>query len=218
MSTRVIQDLLDQDYSLSVTYLPTGKTVSFSGYVSSFKDNFKPEWNSESSYGRMDPVFTYKYTSRNISITIDVPSDSQSEATANFKKLQNLMSFSYPVYEKEKISNLGESDTEAMLKKGNLGDMMAGSNAMLLSRPPLVAVKFANLISSNVGGKLLGKLGDITYDMDKDLGFYSENGNLIPKYFSLSLEMDVIHTQPLGWEQDGSVVKPRSKNKFPYGV
>lgn len=223
MSTRTIQDALDQEYSVSITYLPTGKTISFSGFVNSFKDTFKPEWQSENVYGRMDPIYTYKHTSRNINITIDVPSDSQSEAAGNFKKLQTLMSFAYPVYEKEKISSLTPQEIDASLAKANVSvstaDKMAGSNAMLMSRPPLVVVKYANLISSNnLGGRLLGKLGDITYDMDKEMGFFSENGNLIPKYFSLSLELDVIHTQPLGWEQDADTVKPRSKGKFPYGV
>ena len=216
---RDIQDALDQEYSISITYLPNNQTVSFSGYISDLNDTFKQDWTPESVYGRMDPIYAFKNTTRKITCNIDVPSDSDGDAIANFMKLEKLITFNYPVYVKQNTIKLVNNEQLAETLKSN-NTKLVGGNAMLISQPPLVAIKFANIISSNnVGGKLIGKLNGTNYEWDKDATFFANNGRLIPRYFKIKLEFDVMHGSPLGWEQDGANISIRDKKgKFPYGV
>lgn len=223
--SRSIQDSLDNNYSISITYLPTNNTVSFSGYVEGMKDSYTLNWNTDEVYGRIDPIYTYKSTTRKVNISFHVPSESLGDAKANFKKLQTLLTFSYPVYEKESILRLGVAGSDELATRlGDSGipsaDKMASGNAMLLSRPPLVSIKFANLISSDtIDKKLVGKYNEINYEYDQDQGVYSENGKIIPKYFKVSIELDVIHTADIGWEIENNKVLWKGKgSKYPYGV
>lgn len=73
--------------------------ATFKAFLTAFKDNFRVNWNQRETYGRMDPVQTFKNTQRSISISFDVPSKDLAEATFNFHELQKLIMMQYPVYE-----------------------------------------------------------------------------------------------------------------------
>ena len=47
-------------------HVPSGETVKFKGFITDFKDNYNLDFNREQVYGRMDPIVTYKNTSREI--------------------------------------------------------------------------------------------------------------------------------------------------------
>lgn len=224
MSTTSIRESLDQDYSISITHIPINKTVSFSGFVSSFKDNFKINWQEEQAYGRMDSIYSYKNTTRNINIEFMAVSENQLIAEANFIKLQTLLSFSYPVYEatKQEFVSFTKTSTERKeIDKSLEGTKTIPGNAMLISQPPLLAFRFSNLINSNsqiLQSKLIGKVNELSYNMDPDGVFYSKEGKLIPDRFKINLNIDVIHSSPLGWIKVGDRYQLRDKNKkFPYG-
>ena len=46
--------------------------VYFHGFITAFKDVFKPEWNEESVFGRTEPIGIYKGISRRISFSFVV--------------------------------------------------------------------------------------------------------------------------------------------------
>jgi hypothetical protein len=95
-----------------ITCLSTGEKVQFFPYDFEFDDIFKPEWGSYDGFGRMDPVMTYKRTSRtaNLSFNVvaesktkDLPKDLQKNpdiptAENNFENLQKLIQGLYPKY------------------------------------------------------------------------------------------------------------------------
>jgi hypothetical protein len=81
-----------------------------------------------------------------------------------------------------------------------------------ISSPPLIYVKFLNWITNeyemaNVGNAqnaLVATINEVSFSPDLEQGFHVEisdevNKILIPKMFTISLNLTIIHTQELGW-------------------
>ena len=79
-----------------VTSLITGEPISFFPYYFEFDDIFRPEWGTYEGFGRMDPVMTYKRTSRTATLSFNVVAEERNDdilsnterqtAENNFKK------------------------------------------------------------------------------------------------------------------------------------
>jgi hypothetical protein len=99
---------------VTITSLITGEPISFFPYDFEFDDIFRPEWGTYDGFGRMDPVMTYKRTSRTATLSFNVVAESKAKdlpedlqknsdiptAENNFKKLQKLIQGLYPAYKK----------------------------------------------------------------------------------------------------------------------
>lgn len=231
--TRAIQDQLDKNFSITIQHLPSNSIVSFSGFVDTFSDSYKQKWSSEEVYGRMDPMYFYQNTTRQIKIDFSVPSENALDAEANFKKLSKLMRFSYPTYEAPKTNQTdapaqapaaaadAQATEEARQALSSASSKTSASgNALLLSTPPLIAINFSNFISSPVNsGRLIGKMDSISFDAEQGATYYSVGKNLFPAFFKVKLQFDPIHATPLGWVKSGANNRTTPRNKtFPYGV
>lgn len=203
---------------IDIYHVPSGESVRFKAFVTSFSDAYSSNWNEETPFGRMDPITTYQNTTRQISLGWDVPSFSFAEAKENMKKASLLLSMLYPEYED--------------------GD----GGATTMKSPPLFKVKFLNLIQdsnapeANSGNAktsgLLGKLSGFTFEPDLEAGFFqpsvvvpeagtqsSDLGKLFAKTLKFQTELTVLHQHPLGWKNANKGAKrPDSFNAFPYGV
>jgi len=78
--------------------------VSFFPYDFEFDDSYKPEWGSYEAFGRMDPIMTYKRTTRDINLSFNVVAENAQTASDNFDYLQILINSLYPQY-----SNVGSN-------------------------------------------------------------------------------------------------------------
>lgn len=204
-------------------HVPTGQSVAFKAFLTQYSDQYESTWNDEEVYGKMDPISTFKKTSRVISLGWDVVASSIEEAIENLQKCSLLYSMLYPVYE----------------------DLPGGSNATSISTSPLLRLKFMNLIQNSAAGssanaKVSGLLGYSTgfvYEPDLESGFFdpleiditktiikngvSENlanenlrNHLFPQTNKLSCNFRVIHEHKLGWTKEKTVRK--DFDKFPY--
>lgn len=248
-------------------------SATFKAFITAFKDNFKVNWNSKDTFGRMDAIQTYKNTQRNISLSFDVPSFSEEEALANFIELHKLITMQYPVYEtknlitakeesapnhdaeyfqlsnkveQEKLkaialvnaksdSNSEQKATELALIEKQAADYQdrigksieqstqlklsqqsqvlntqSGPRLKFMSSPPLLYIKFMNLISStddrsniqkhvDVSDALVGIVSEVSFEPDVEQGFHFMHSKLVPKLFNINLTITVIHTSELGW-------------------
>ena len=160
------------------------KFVSFKAFITEFTDNFASNWNSEEVYGRPDPIHTFQNTVRTINISWDVPSAGMAEAQENLAKASKMMRFLYPSYRQE-------------------------GNASTLTKPPLLRMRFTNLIKRDDTTGLLGKVNGFTFAPDFEVGFWDghkhlqalgeSNSTLYPKLLRFSCEFSVIHEHHLGW-------------------
>ena len=165
-------------YTLFVEYIPTGLHITFKGMLTEFKDNHISEWQTESVYGRMDDIHTFRNTKRSMDIGFVVPAFDAEDARCNLAKVNALTKKLYPTY---------------------TGDSTNVSN---ISQAPLLRIRFANLIRdgrlSNESG-LLGKTDGFSFAPVLEDGFFDYPGLLYPKTINIQFKFDVLHEHVVGW-------------------
>lgn len=161
-------------------------TLIFPAYLKKISDTIKPEYNSVRVFGRTDPIPTYKFTSRRMSLEFDMPAFSEFDANEILKKFNILMKNMYPGF----IENKGQT---------------------IINSPPLVRIKFANLIVNPLNGNsgLLGYTSElaITHDFNTHGTFVvpqdnesdEQQGYVFAKSYSLNFNFDVLHESIVGW-------------------
>ena len=171
-----------------------GTNVRFPAFLTSFTQTFTSNWNEEDVYGRMDPIATFQNTRRAINLAFDCPAPNLRTAKTNLKNCNTLASFLYPGYIDQ--PELGAvADAEGKIK----------SAGKIISRPPLVSVKFANLINgggsakSTTRGGQLGYMSGLEWSPVLEMGMFRDGYSFYPKVISLSFTLNVLHQGVKGW-------------------
>jgi hypothetical protein len=193
-----------QIYSFSNgAYSNSNKAIEFPAFVTDFTDSYKSDWKPEFVYGRMDPIAVFKNTSRNIIVSFDIPNESLEKGSENMQKINFFIRGLYPIY----------------------SSGARGTN--ILSTPPMFRVKFANLVSNVVQQDngdtlrtgLLCYIPSFDFKPKVDSGFFVTNQEktLIPKLFSATLNLSIIHEHALGNKSNNGLNLPRINIKtFPH--
>lgn len=150
---------------ITIEHVPTSQKANFTAYINSMNDEYTSDYQTETVLGRMDPIMSYRATSRKLSLEFDVVAASETEAIANFKEIKKLARFMYP-----KFSDKGA-----------------------IKSAPLIRIHFRNLISDiNTGKGLLGACDGFSYTPDFE-STYISNGSIFPKKTTVSLTITVLH-------------------------
>ena len=168
-------------------------------FLTSFGQNFNSTWTSEQVYGRNDPIANFQGTQRTLNVAWEVPSGDVEEAEKNMKKISTLTKMLYPGYSQGTIEV--EKDSALETELGGTRKVIIGSNALSLSKAPLIRLKFANLINSAFkknGEGLLGYVGNMSANPVLDMGMYTKDKKLFPKVYSISIDFTVLHEHDLG--------------------
>ena len=228
--------LFNQGFKFSIEHVSSRQKIEFKAFITAFNDTYSQDWNSEPVYGRADPLYNFKQTTRRISFAFKMPAASEGEAYANLAKAQKLAQIMYPNY------------TDV-------------SGAKVLSQAPLLRLKIMNLLQvptgpsgdASSGEKLydgygtggegvLGWFSDVTFTYNlenSDNGVFQKlnsngsraPGTILPKTIDVSIGgFNPIHEQLLGWQveyEKGKDNKDTDKIKrvyfgegksFPYGA
>lgn len=172
--------------------------VQLDAFLTSFNNSTTATWSEETVYGRQDVIGTYQSTKRKISFGVNVVSYNLETAKSNMQKINNLTKMLYPTYN----SSLEILETGA-----------ASTNALTLSKVPLVYLKFGNLIHEG-GGPLLGWMGSFTANPVLDMGMFIQNGNMYPKIWDVSIDFTPQHQQMIGVTKDSAI----GMANFPYNT
>ena len=174
----------------------TLEKVAFPAFLSTFTQTFSSNWSTEEVYGRNDPIATFQGTKRSISLAFDVPSHNVASAKASLGKCNMLAQFLYPGYLKTRPTTAKHSPGK------------------IISRPPLVKVKFANLIAGNNGSDgLLGYLSGLELNPSLEMGMFQDGGSFYPKVIALSFTLNVLHQDDLGFGPKAKKAKKKSQGK-----
>lgn len=168
----------------------SGVNVIFKAFLTDFSQNFASTWNAENVFGRMDPIPTFDNTKRTISVGWDIPSYDITDAKNNLHKCSVLVQMLYPNY----------SATQNYTPQGQDEGSFSATLANSLTKPPLLKLKFANLISTSTPGTddgLLGWVDGINWQPKLDEGMFAHNGKFYPKVISLSCTFNVLHQENL---------------------
>lgn len=224
--------LANRGMNIGFTHVPTGKQITFKAFITTFNETYSSDWASEQVFGRSDPIYMFKNTSRNISLAWKIPAASPGEAFENLSRLQKLLQFLYPTY-----TNVQQANT--------------------INMSPLIRLKLMNLVHNNnlegdsfnqiyesTGGQsegtltsptgLLGVIKNISvaHNLESADGVFetyapkdpnSHSGaKILPKLIEVNLDFGVIHEQTLGWQEDQFGISQDNANaggsSFPYGV
>lgn len=222
---------------VSFQHVPSDENVHFKGFITAFNETYNCDWQSETVFGRADPIHMFKNTQRQITLAFNVPAASESEAFENLGRVQRLITFLYPSYVNPGNAITISNSPLVRLKVMNIlaarpqfGDPTQGKQN---SNSEYAAGTFERLVqdgadsswdadgnSSNSGG-LLGIIKNVTvnHNLDNpDHGVFEINkGTILPKMIEVNLTFAAIHEHPLGWSADGSSQKFQNQ-LFPYGI
>ena len=181
--------MINKDYfQIFLTHLPTGESVNFDGWVTNFSDTFTSSWNPTKAYGRMDDLYTFQGTSRELTLAFDVVASDRFEAAKNIRDLNRLAQFLYPVYDQ------AVQGTDPL------------ANSQVLKAAPLLKMKYNGLVSdASTGGDLVGFLRGFSYQPAIESGqfFVPGRGSGTPfiayQVHQVQLQYVVIHTHLTGW-------------------
>ena len=119
---------------ISFTSMHVSSHVKFKAFITSFSQEFSSNWNSQTVFGRMDPIQTFQNTQRTISLAFKTTSVDAAEAKENLDKINRLTKMLYPTYDDPGTGGFG------------------AANALTIAKPPLMRVKFTNWIQGGSGG------------------------------------------------------------------
>ena len=143
---------IDNKMVLSFASLTTGVRADFKAFIENIMDNFNSGWSSDQPYGKADPIRHFSGTQRTMQITWSTHAADEAEAKDNMRRISALAQMQYPVYENrgygDPVSNSGGALTNALLP--TRAKVPKTQRRWCISAPPLMAVKFANLIKTTV--------------------------------------------------------------------
>jgi hypothetical protein len=200
---------------LSFASLTTGVRADFKAIIESLMDNFNSGWASEQPYGKSDPIRHFSSTQRTMQITWSCHAANEEEAADNMRRISALAQMQYPVYENRGYT--GPKNTNSFTSAA--ASKPQSQRRWCIAAPPLIAVKFANLIQGTVPSSDLpkgaypdnGTVSKRLYGEEKieglicafdslqinpriEVGFFEAPGGVLyPKAYDLSCMMTVLH-------------------------
>lgn len=169
--------------------------VKFKAFIESLNQSFASNWNSQTVFGRMDPIQTFQNTQRTISLTFKTTSINAEEAAENLKKINLLTRMLYPTYDDPGAQGPAP---------GPIALASRATNALTMAKPPLMRVRFVNWIQSSPNKGLIAAVSGFDYDADwTDEGCFDYLNNVVPKTITVSCTLNILHEHDLGWSQNG---------------
>jgi hypothetical protein len=175
-------------------------------YITEFKDNYAPNFGETQVFGRADPIPVYSNTKRQVSVGVMIPCYDVMDSNENMKKVNKLIKNLYPGYEKLK------------------------SGAKVLSSPPLIRIKFANLIMNhkNPAKGLLGYVTSFSTDFNLKGGVFlaspggkgmaGQEGMILPRAIGISITFTALHESTIGFKTNSGVNQFFGNENFPYNT
>jgi len=135
-----IEEQLDAEYvPFYFKDLRTNEILAFHAFISSLSDSYTANYNETSAYGRLDPVKTYKDTTRSISFDFMIVSTSPKDFDRMWYSINRLTSMVYPQWSKGEQLTSGEDGSFTFTQPFS----------QVISSSPLIRIRIGDLIRSN---------------------------------------------------------------------
>ena len=211
------------------------KDVFFKAFITAFNETYSPNFNPTEVFGRTDPIYQYKNTTRNITLAFKMPAASESEAFENLGRVQKLLQMLYPSYKDINNALTLSQAPLVRLKVMNLLTSHPGVNydqgAEGWNKDTTIADKFVAYRSTeDPGHGLLGVITSCTinHNLEGTDGVFQRvdavdfgtplavPNTILPKLIDVNLSFSPLHEFTLTFDKDGSDSNPYPV--FPYGV
>jgi hypothetical protein len=229
---------------ISFYHVPSERVVKFKAFITTFNETYNSNFTPNETFGRTDPIYQYKSTTRKITLGFKVPAASEGEAYENLGRVSALEQMLYPTYSelnsattlsqaplmRVKVMNLLSSDfnSSQIRRKSEVADEIITGR-----REPRQGLFTVYKSTSNPKQGLLGVIDNLTvnHNLEGEDGVFfkrrevenSETGRryaesvpntILPKFIDISLSFSPIHEETIGWKQD----KTAMNSLFPYGA
>ena len=205
---------------LSFFHVPSENDVFFKAFITTFAESYSCDWNPDTVFGRTDPIYTFKNTTRTITLGWKIPAETISEAYENLGRLQKLAQFLYPNYADlgANTSVLSQSPLIRIKLMNLLQKSKGPQEAETTTNLPASAI-FGNYISTNNPSEgLLCVINsmNIAHNLENaDIGVIQKGTNtILPKMIEVNMDIAVIHENTLGWDSENKFKDPN----FPYNA
>ena len=183
---------------------PTGEQVYFKAFVTAYNETWASDYTSESVFGRLDPIHTFKQTVRNITLSFVAPASTVSEGYDNMNRLNRLRAFLYPTYvEHNNALTINQTPLVRMTVMNLLVGQGPGGYSQKNYRSMFsVSDSSSNPIDATYGALVIITSLNVNYNIDSpDVGVFQNNGGctILPKTLEISVEFKVIHESNVAW-------------------
>ncbi len=224
---------------ISFRNIRNDEDVLFKAFIMDFNESYSPNFTPNEVFGRTDPIYQYKNTTRNISLSFKIPASTESEAYENLGRVQKLVQMLYPSYQN---TNSGLSLSEAPLVRMKVMNILR-SQASLGDSSSTSATKkdadyFTEYTSTADPGKgLLGVITNATVNsmLNSTDGVFhkittvpaegenpavtrAEPNTVLPKLIEVTINFAPIHEETLGYNGAKDETPLKNFARFPYGV
>ena len=219
--------MANKGFVIGFHHVPSGKEVYLKAFMTAYNETFSPDWAEEKVYGRADPIYLFKQTTRVITVGIKLPAASAGEAFENLTKIELLTQFLYPTY--VDVQN-AQTIAQSPLIRLQVMNLAANQNNVANLAWRQIASKglgielaqgqeFGSLAASGADASsgLLGVLRNlsIVHNLEGTDGVIEyAGGGVLPKLIDINFDFAVIHEHALGWNEMGHF----STDAFPYGL
>jgi len=186
----------ETDQQIHVYSFARNKIWSFNGDIQSFSDSYSTNVNQEAVYGRIDQIKTYSGTTREISFSVLIESETQEDDF--FDQVKLMASTMYPVYDTGNV----------LIDRPNI-----------LKAPPLYAVKCSPLLVGgyqppNMESNLLpGFFTSFGIDYNTTDGVEVGAGENVPREITLNFSFSPLHDRMGGFNNNNG---PMSDKSWPF--
>ena len=194
----------------------TGVRADFKAFVTNFVDNFNSSWASDQPYGKADPIRKFAGTQRSMVLSWETVAADEEEAKDNMIRISALTQMLYPMYENRGYTGIGDAGSITLLNSAKAPGAAKASRRWCIAAPPLMTVKFANLIQNEAPPDIEGLPGTaaiqkrlhnetfikglicavdgVSINPRVDAGFFEIAGGILyPKVYGLTCQMTVLH-------------------------
>ncbi len=154
----------------------TNEIVGFHAFLTSLSDDYSASYDSMEAFGRVEPIKTYKGTTRKISFSFILAAYSQKDYENMWVKINKLTTMIYPQFSEGRklVSPDGKYSLSAPFSQS-------------ISAAPLVRVRIGDLIRSNYSKFALARLFGLYYT-DSKLNDKPTSGNIPSLSYEDALE------------------------------
>ena len=224
---------------ISFRNIRNDEDVLFKAFIMDFNESYSPNFTPNEVFGRTDPIYQYKNTTRNISLSFKIPASTESEAFENLGRVQKLVQMLYPSYQN---TNSGLSLSEAPLVRMKVMNILRSQASLGQSSAASDTKKdadyFTEYISTADPGKgLLGVITNATVNsmLNSTDGVFhklttlpsegenpavtrAEPNTVLPKLIEVTINFSPIHEDTLGYNGANDETPIGNFARFPYGV
>jgi|13_taG_2_1085334.scaffolds.fasta_scaffold00272_12 hypothetical protein len=173
---RKIEDSLESEYMPFYFHdLRTNEILSFHAFLDTLQDTFKPDHETISGIGRVEPVKTYRSTSRTLSLSFHVVATSKKDFDLMWYQINKLISMIYPQYTRG-------IPVSTQFTDGTIKETFSVPFSQMPGNSPLIRLRVGDVIKSNYSPTNISRMHEIR---DEEL----DNETALKALFEKSVEI-----------------------------